>query len=557
MSNPMNGPRWRMRLMYQPHPNRETLFAGNPTNLVTATQNIQPIEFDDLLEMRQIVWELRDCIADWKPHLLPFFATGGIPYLIPVMEVFRRQANPQFIDGKHFHLFPGLTWGGTITGKSSEKFFATSFGDVLRMNQGGEPLRVLVIDTTNSGNAVNKAVAACGMAVESSGVSRGSIMLRFIGIVNSTHDEAKRESANKTIVTGIGKTAYVLTPSGYIQMSPLIDRQFTQFSHPASGLLSTLEVSYWLAGNIPTEDNAELIGVEAVHESLTTTSEPRAGRLRIVYGNGESQQGTGLGNLPGRLISLLSLSLDDWQWGKMRDINSLPSMTPEEQETLAEVKELSDGGLRLFELMSMDSGEAIDELAKLPRLLSDVEVYWLGTQKPPPKRIARKVRAFLEKQSCTTIEALKYFRLGFPELATGDPGDDSSAAWWDSQMRSMSIEGFLDNPESCDSVNGCVGVDASIDANSDFSASDDLTLDFVVVVGGCEEARRQLTELKSKGMSLEDIENHLNETWPVTADKALKFLGPTNEQVAMNFVLDCGGWQQASDCLEKWIEKNE
>jgi hypothetical protein len=241
----------------------------------------------------------------------------------------------------------------------------------------------------------------------------------------------------------------------------------------------------------------------------------------------------------------------------MRNINALPPMTTEERETLADVKELSESGLRLFELRSMDNGEAIDELAKLSRLLSDVEVYWLGTQQPPPRRIARKVRASLERKSCTVDEAVKYFRLGFPELASDDPGDDTSAAWWDGQMRSMPIEDFCDKTESYKSVDELVGVDALIETTNEFSEFDELALDFVVIVGGCEEARRQLTELKSNGMSPEDIEKHLNETWPVTADKALKFLGPTKEQVAMNFVHECRGWQQASDCLERWIESNE
>lgn len=58
--------------MYRPHPDCETLFAGNPSSLVAATENVQAVRFDDLLEMRQVVWDLAKLIADWKPDLIPF-----------------------------------------------------------------------------------------------------------------------------------------------------------------------------------------------------------------------------------------------------------------------------------------------------------------------------------------------------------------------------------------------------------------------------------------------------------------------------------------------------
>lgn len=541
--------------MYQSHPNRDTLFAGNPTNLVTATQNIQSIRFDDLLEMRQVVWDLADYIAEWRPDLIPFFATGGIPYLIPVMDIFRQQGKREFIDGNHFHLFPGLCWGGSIEGTDSKVFFTSRFGEVIRSNQRGEPLRVLVIDTTNSGNAINNAVTACQMAVEASGVSWDSISLRLIGVVNSKHKEAKRPSPDKTLVAGANRTVHVFTPSGYAPSSALVDRQFAIFSplEPSSGF--TFEVAYWLAGNIPTEDNAELIGVEAIHELLDTSSEPRAGRLQIIYGNGESQQGTSLGNLCGQLTSLLSMRLDEMPWQKMQSIHDLPPMTVEERKSLAEIKQFSDGGLRLFELMSMDRIEACAELAKLPSLLMDVEVYWLGTLDPTPRGTASKVLASMKKGRCNCGEAVKYFRRAFGELSSADPGGDASPEWWAAKIDSMPKEAFVDSEQLFTSENELSRWFA-FDCDIEDKSWDDLALDFVVIVGSVEEARTLLSDLKSTEMSLEEIQKHLDRTWPVTADKALKFTGPTNEQVAMNFILDCGGWDEATSCLERWIAKD-
>lgn len=532
--------------MYQPHPDKENLFSSIPPDLVEATQNDQPIRFDDLSEMHELVWELATFITDWQPDLLPFFATGGIPYIFPVMRVLERQKQHALIDGHHFHLYQGLAWRA-----DSEEIFATSFADVLRSQRCEDRIRVLVIDTTNSGNAVNNAVSACQLTLEKSGLSPDSIALRIIGIVNSSHSQAQTLSTNKALITGADRVAHVLTPSGIRCPSRFEDRQFAHVVPESNEAGFPFELAYWLAGSIPTEDRAELIGVQAMHETLDTKGISKSGRLKIVYGNNEVQQGTGMGHLPGRLISLLSLPLDAWRWDKMRAINELPPLDETEMEELAEVKELSDGGLRLFELMSTDQDKAVDGLLRISRPLMDVEVYWLGTVQPPPKRIASKVCATLERGCCTSVEALKYFRRTFPDLVASEPSKESLPQWWFNTVRSMPKEALTDEIKPGSSV------DDSDDSGAeegepcqDFAESPDLALDFVVTAGGVEEARRLLTDENLKGMSLEELENELDATWPITADKALTFLGPTNEQVAMQYVLECGGWEQACTKLE-------
>lgn len=532
--------------MYQPHPDRENLFSNIPPDLVEATQNDQPIRFDGLSEMHELVWELATFITDWQPDFLPFFATGGIPYIFPLMRILERQRQNALIDGHHFHLFQGLAWR-----TDSEEIFATTFADVLRSRSCEGKIRVLVIDTTNSGNAVNNAVSACQLALEKSGLPPDSVALRIIGIVNSSHPQAQTPSSNKALITGAERGAHVLTPSGIRCPCRFEDRQFAHVVPESNETGFPFELAYWLAGSIPTEDRAELIGVQAIHETLETKGISKSGRLKIFYGNNEVQQGTGLGHLPGRLISLLSLPLDAWQWDKMRAINELRPLDEAELVELAEVKELNDGGLRLFELMSTDQDKAVDGLLKISRPLMDVEVYWLGTIQPPPKKIASKVCAALEKKCCTSVEALKYFRLTFPALAASEPNDGSLPQWWISTIRSLPKEALTDETASDSSVDVEEG-----EPCQDFAVQPDLALDFVVTAGGIEEVRRLLTDEKLKGMSLQDIEKELDATWPITAEKALTFLGPTNEQVAMQFVLECGGWEQACATLEEWISKN-
>jgi hypothetical protein len=511
--------------MYQAHPSRDTLFAGIPQNLVDATQNIQPILFQDLQEMHHLVWDLAAFIVDWKPDLIPFFATGGIPYLFPVMHILEKQKQRAFIDGHHFHLFPGLAWDGTIDGQTSDAFFSARFGGIIREKVGGEKLRILVIDTTNTGNAINNAVAACQDAIRASGVSPDQFSLKVIGIVNASHAAAQKPSADKSLFTGANRSAYILTPARYSASSPLLDRQITTFSPVAANEACSFELTYWLAGNIPTEDNAELIGVEAVHETLTTTSKPRAGRPKVIYGNNETQQGTGLGSLSGRLLSLLWTPLDAWQWKKMEEINELPPLTPEEEQELAETRELSQGGLRLFELKSMDPSQAVTELMKLSRLLEDVEVYWLRTLDPTPKNVAPKVRASLEINCCTGAEAVWYFRRAFPEIAEIEPGGDASPEWWIEQLRLLSREAFSNEPQSSKLV--MLEHANSEDEPNNLSVLDDLALDFVVIAGGVDEAQRLLSDVKAMNLSLLEIEKYLERTWPVTVSEASTFHGPT------------------------------
>ncbi len=561
---PISRPRHRRgsNLMYQSHLDNKRLFSDISPKPVEATQNVHPIPFDDLQEMHQLVWDLAAVIVDWKPVLVPFFATGGIPYLLPVMHVLEKQKQRAFIDGQHFHMYPGLAWGGTVEGVKSSEFFASSFGEVIRLRLGNDPVRILVIDTTNTGNAVNNAVAACQRAVQMSGASPNSIELRVIGIVNSSHSEAQTHSDDKLLVTGTHRVAHVLTPTGFTPSSALLDRKFTSFACRSTEAGFRFQLTYWLADHIPTEDEAELIGVEAVHETLATSSQAKAGRLKVVYGNGQTQQGTSLGSLPGQLISLLSLPIDAWQWNKMREINESPQLTVGDAGGLAELAELSQGGLRLFEMQAHTEGEVVNSLLKIPRLLLDVEVYWLGTLTRPPRAIARKVRDSLAKGSCSGIEALRYFRRAFPDLAISDPGGDESAEWWNNTIDSLPKASLSDTENSSQTV-----VSGSPDTRPDDSglrdedengmtSLDDLALEFVLLVGGIEEARQVLSKLKSSRMSLAEIAEYLERTWPVTADKALTFKGPTDEQAALDFILECGGWDQANACLEAWILHN-
>ena len=294
----------------------------------------------------------------------------------------------------------------------------------------------------------------------------------------------------------------------------------------------------------------------------------KRGVCKIVYGNGETQQGTGLGPLHGRLISLLSMPLDTLPWEKMQAIHNLPPLTDEDRESLAEIKELSEGGLRLFELQPMgllsrrnaDPADVVEGLVKVKRLLTDVEVYWLGLLRRPHD--ASQARCVLRSKKETALRVRRSSISGahFLNFYLTTLAAMRSATWWDSIIHSMPKEAFIDQEPVNSATDSPVEGESCEPAEEDGSiddTADDIALDFVVIAGGVEEARKLLADLQSRNLSLDTIEAYLNETWPVDANKALKFTGPTNEQVAMNFVLECGGHGEASACLESWIAKSE
>jgi len=140
--------------MYSPHPPDNRIRAFVPQSLVDATQNECAIPFGQFLEMGRTVERLADMIVASEPDLIPFFATGGIPFAIPAMHVLYSRKAYDFVDGTHFHMFPGLSWNGKLDGIDSETFFAGEFGQLIEgeaATDGG--IRIWTLDATFTGNA--------------------------------------------------------------------------------------------------------------------------------------------------------------------------------------------------------------------------------------------------------------------------------------------------------------------------------------------------------------------------------------------------------------------
>lgn len=90
---------------YQAHPKGNQLPAMIPRSYVEAGRFTQTISYDDLRGMWKTVRRLGTKICSKSPDLLIFFATGGIPYMVPTLQIL---ASGQKTFNCNAHMFPGL-----------------------------------------------------------------------------------------------------------------------------------------------------------------------------------------------------------------------------------------------------------------------------------------------------------------------------------------------------------------------------------------------------------------------------------------------------------------
>ena len=78
---------------------------------------------------------------------------------------------------------------------------------------------------------------------------------------------------------------------------------------------------------------------------------------------------------------------------------------------------------------------------------------------------------------------------------------------------------------------------------------------FVGACGTLTEARSVLAELEQSGLSMEELKQKVEQCFSKHLDeKRTKFISPTNGEMAMTFVVDCGGYEQAKACLDIYAD---
>lgn len=261
--------------------------------------------------MRDIVIGLCDEVRRYDPDLVLFFATGAIPYVLPLLNRLGHKEFERSPDCPRFHLFPGLSWDGAVGQLTSDVLFRA---ELLRLLQGlalDRRARVLCIDTTNTGNAVNKILKETRAV---SGLFSREVDLRVIGIVNAAQ-AVVRASDIVQVRYGVCKVAQLLPPSAWQMRRTLADREFLEIFPAGSSSLTRFHISYWLQ-DVFTEDVPELIGAAHLHSELAVRPGCSAGRLEIVFSSG-SMLMSSTGTVSDQLSTLISADDGSVLWTQL------------------------------------------------------------------------------------------------------------------------------------------------------------------------------------------------------------------------------------------------
>jgi hypothetical protein len=158
--------------------------------------------------------ELAKAVVDLRPDLLFFFATGGIPIAFPIMKYLAGEldcSEQQTL----FHMFPGLAWGGTINGLNSFDYFQAEAVNLIQTRvTSKQTLRIALIDTTNTGNAINRAVQAISAVLSGAKVIQGEVYI--IGVLNAFGNSTSCDNENRIPVAHHGGTKVAVSISSRV-----------------------------------------------------------------------------------------------------------------------------------------------------------------------------------------------------------------------------------------------------------------------------------------------------------------------------------------------------
>ncbi|MBZ5667447.1 MAG: hypothetical protein LAO30_22965 [Acidobacteriia bacterium] len=414
---------FRIVALYRSHPTSNFLSSVPARNLADAARHVHSVTFADLVTVHSTIAELAKVVVDLRPDLLFFFATGGIPIVFPLMKYAAEELDCSQQDGL-FHMFPGLAWGGTINGHSSFDYFQAEAVNLIQTRLISKPiLRIALIDTTNTGNAINCAVQAIGAALSRAKVKQGEV--HIIGVVNASGNAKSRDNENRIPVVHHGGTEVAVSvPAGYEPGGKLESGAFVKFIPTGSEATmpagTVLNVGYWVVNELFTEDNAELLGTTVMQDALKVNSTGAAGRLEIKFDNGQTRTVSSVVPIGRFLLYLLESRTARKLWHALHAINSMPASQTSKSGTDLD----ADAALSITE-MEHCAPDTLKTLLRINARLTPVQINWLATQKPIPASAIGKVAGALRKSdpeqsetdAQTVIEAANFLGQVFPQHA--------------------------------------------------------------------------------------------------------------------------------------------
>jgi hypothetical protein len=433
--------------MYTSHPKSSALKLVAKESLVDAVEKQVSVSFADLLAMRRVVERLATAIRWSQPDLVPFFATGGIPFVLPAMHALSRLRMDELLRGKHFHMFPGLSWGGKLGGLNSESFFAKEFGNLIADHaKKKDRLRVFTMDATFTGNAIRKLLTSMYAAFEQAGAVPKDSAVSIIAVIDASRAKENKKRSNSIVLYGPKDDINLSPPSEFEPIEVLQGGSRCKFRRKDGKDLFALEIEYWVMDSIPTEDKADLIGAKAAAKILGVESKPDAGRFTVEFSNKLNSTGTGGNGLAANLMNWLSQSEDNLPWCNWIEAERAAPVQEEEGGDYAESRRQGKGGLTIYELLiSQPSGdEVVKALTKQRKELSSEEIYCLtevlkanSVKGGVPVDVVRRAIGASKKDASCIQGTLEACRLFDPKLAALIPKKTSPCdelAWWDAKL---------------------------------------------------------------------------------------------------------------------------
>lgn len=428
------------KLMYTPHPVGNGLGIAKPAELTDALKHTRTIQYATLLEMHSVIVNIAEFVLQYDPQFVPVFATGAVAVMFPVMDYLAQCGHTDFVDDKVFHLFPGLGWSGKIDDMASQPFFVEEAVPILkRLSIENKIVRVLAVDVTYSGNAINKMVKALDAACAAADIS--NVELHYIGLIDGKSAKpAGARGTNAVIMVGEREIG-ISTPGDYVYNMQLLDRQVKCFHHEELHS-QAIDIEYWVPDDIFTEDEAQLVGAIRIKDELAIRSSDAPGTLRVLFDNGRDSRSYGYSTAAMQIYNILS-GLNTIAWDSYEKTNELPESEPD-QEYESALEWFHTSNQRIMEL-DRNSELGLEQFADKGYRLIGADIYWLVSrgrilQELVPKVVVAMKMASGEDNDGVTYTALDYLRQANPDIAKTEPTDAGQHAlreWWMEQYDSM------------------------------------------------------------------------------------------------------------------------
>ncbi len=416
--------------MYRSHPETNELALIIPSTYVQAAMNEQRVPLAVFYEMRECIQRLADLVENLQPHIVLFFATGGIPYAFPMMSVLMRRQSWDLLDGR-FHMFPGLSWDGTIRDRCSSEYCISELRDLIATLRTALPhslpVRLLALDTAHSGSGINKLVSTVNTAIRA---SDGTVTTDVVGIVSHAKASQQGPRDDKLKVSGSLGSVWLQKPSIYA--GPQVTSAFQWLELPTSSDSHTLQLSYWVYSSIPAEDNADIMGVSSARDELGIRATSKTGRIVLATDDGVEAPLSGGRTIGDNLLNALAVPEESVVLKAIEQ--QFTTCLPDELQ--AEADEIHRSFAQVDELDHGDPDEVASQLLSARKALMPTEVYWLGSRDKLGPIWAGKLADSIRKSSHPS-EYIAALRQARPDVAVGEPlclTDDNLVVWWLEQV---------------------------------------------------------------------------------------------------------------------------